>query len=702
MFGQILSVRMNGINRVDTGVALMLAGITSILLYFISGLAISLSSKPKGFVQLGTTTLIAFAAMILLGGYATSELDQLGNVNAWLLCSFVCFNVSLLVAKFSGINPKIQLGEIFKGVAQKAVQFRIAHRNKDFIARFCGALLIAFVLIQLAQIASCLVPTSHYDSLSYIMPRMAQYVQQNNLDFYQSNFIAQTVHFKNATILQIYAFLSTGHNESWVQIVSFASSILATFSVFGIARIVWKNELAALASVLIFSMFANNLLIAVTPQLDMPITGMIGAATYFLVCFFEERNLKWLPWACLAAAIAFGIKASALLLAPSLGLIGLFCLWRVYQADGFRKAGAGLALGSASMVVCAIIFMLPAGYVENHLRHSHLMGPEDWRKYHELSDLTLEERLSVGTANMGRYAVHFISFEGLPEQFNYVQLALRKPILWMLDTVGIDVHSTEHVRQPFGFEDFAMLSPDGSYWGPATLLFVLPAVVVGLVRYRKQRLVIALTIAGGFYFIAQSYSSQYDPWRGRSFANLGIFLSPLIGCLFLEQIGQLRLSFNRNSRVLLSVAATLVLISAATVTVKRAKHTTRGWQNSDDRVGFISRKLPSYTDRFRKYESLVPPGSTVWLSPRTSSEQHYLIYGEKLNRRIVFNKAAAEGKTIDFKVFASKFEKPLPTDIPLDEEDSPSYDGRWYLRRLNTDRLASGNRSDANRSTENR
>ena len=268
----------------------MLAGITSILLYFISGLAISLSSKPKGFVQLGTTTLIAFAAMILLGGYATSELDQLGNVNAWLLCSFVCFNVSLLVAKFSDINPKLQLGEIFKGVAQKAMKFRVAHRNKDFMARFCGAWLIAFFLIQLAQIASCLVPTSHYDSLSYIMPRMAQYVQQNNLDFYQSNFIAQTVHFKNATILQIYAFLSTGHNESWVQIVSFASSILATFSVFGIARIVWKNELAALASVLIFSMFANNLLIAVTPQLDMPITGMIGAATYFLVCFFEERN----------------------------------------------------------------------------------------------------------------------------------------------------------------------------------------------------------------------------------------------------------------------------------------------------------------------------------------------------------------------------------------------------------------------------
>ena len=106
----------------------MLAGMISILLYVISGLAISLSSKPKGFVQLCTTTLIAFAAMILLGGYAASELDQLGNVNAWLLCSFVSFIASLLVAKFSGINPKIQLGEIFKGVAQKVVQFRIAHR----------------------------------------------------------------------------------------------------------------------------------------------------------------------------------------------------------------------------------------------------------------------------------------------------------------------------------------------------------------------------------------------------------------------------------------------------------------------------------------------------------------------------------------------------------------------------------------------
>ncbi len=679
----------------------------SILFYLIASLAISLSIKPKGLTQLCTTTLIAFAAMILLGGYATSWTDQLGNVNAWLLCSVVCLNVSLAAAKMSGVNPRRQLGETFKAVAFKVMAFRVAHRNKDFMVRLCGALLIAFVLIQVAQIASCLVPTCHYDSLSYIMPRMAQYVQQNNLDFYESNFLAQTVHFKNATILQIFAFLSTDRNESMVQMVAFVSSILATLSVFGIARTLWKNEVAALSSALIFSMFVNNLLIAVTPQLDMPITGAIGAATFFLTCFFEERNLKWVPFACLAAAIAFGIKASALLLAPSLGLIGLFCLWRIYQADGLKKATAGFGLASASTVICAALFMLPAGYAENEERYSHLMGPEGWRKHHELTDVTPTERLVVGTENMVRYGLHFISFEGMPEQFEYVQLAIRAPISWLFNTIGIDVHSQKHVRQPFDVRHFPVLSPDGSYWGPATLLFVLPAVVVGLMRYRKQRLVVALTIAGGLYFVCQSYSSQYDPWRGRSFTSLGIFLGPMIGCLFLERIGQLKVSLNHRSRVLLTIATAMILVSALTVTVKRSKHTSRGWAKSGDRVGFINRSFSVYADRFRKYESLVPPGSTVLMSRRTSHEQHYLVYGEKLNRRVVFDESAADGKTIDFKIIASKFEKPLSTDIPLDEVDSPSFDGRWYLRPLaadqqDADRFASRNSSSVARSTENR
>ena len=79
--------------------------------------------------------------------------------------------------------------------------------------------MIVSVLTHLAQIPSCCIPTAHYDSLSYILPRMAQYIQQGNLDYYDSNFIAQTVHFKNATILQIYAYLATGRNEAMVQFV---------------------------------------------------------------------------------------------------------------------------------------------------------------------------------------------------------------------------------------------------------------------------------------------------------------------------------------------------------------------------------------------------------------------------------------------------------------------------------------------------
>jgi len=314
----------------------------------------------------------------------------------------------------------------------------------------------------------------------------------------------------------------------------------------------------------------------------------------------------------------------------------------------------------------------------------------------------MAERVSIGTTNAARYLIHFVSLDGFPSKFQVVQSTMRKPLQQMFSVVGIDVLSTDHTRQPFSIDEFPMLSPDGSYWGPATMLFVLPAVVIGLFRYRQRPFVIAFTIAGLAYFLCQSYSSLYDPWRGRSFVNLGVFLAPLVGCVFLQRVGRLQYKTKRYQRAIL-LASSIVVISAGVAGVaKRAKHTSRALTRSKDRIELISRGFPTYIDRYHKYESLVPPGSTVLLSPNTSFEQHYLVYGEKLNRRIIFNESAADGKKIDFKIIASKFETPLPTDIPLDEVDSPSYDGRWYLRPLHGTRVASRSRPEAALSTENR
>ena len=667
-----------------------MAGFTSLLLFLLAGFAASLCMKTRGLAQITATTIVLSAAFILLGGYTTSEFDLLNDPVAWLGCSAIAFLVSAVAMKLCGVEMLDQIRTISRDVKTLSSDFITCHRHKNFMVRLCGVFVAAFVYVQLAQITSCFTPTSHYDSLSYIMPRMAQYVQQGNLDFFESNFIAQTVHFKNATILQAYLFVATGYNECMVQFVSLISSWLAAISVFGIARFIWKNKTAAIFSAAIFSMFINNLMIGVTPQLDMPITGFIGASVFFLCNYFSEKRFVWLSLACLAAAISFGVKASALLLAPSLIVIACVGFWHVYRAEGRRKAGLGFSFASVSAIVFVCLFMLPAGYLENYDRYEDFMGPEGWRKEHVLKDVTSAERLTVGTTNAARYLIHFVSFLGLPSEFESVQSNMRKPLCLLFNAVGIDVLSTEHTRQPFPIDAFPRITPDESYWGPAALLFVFPAVILGAIRYRRHPFVIAFTLAGLAYFVCQSYSSRYDPWRGRSFVNLGVFMAPLIGCLFLGKIGQLRCRSKWFSQTVFIAATFLVVFAAVSEVHRRAKHISRSAERATDRVEMISRSCPAYIHRFQKYESLVPPGSTVLLSRRTSSEQQYMVYGEKLNRRIVFTEAAAEGKTIDFKIIASKFETPLPDDIPLDLVDSPGFDGRWYLRPLRKNRLAAG------------
>jgi len=353
-----------------------MAGFASLLLFFFAGFATALSIRAKGIVQLAATTIVMALAFVLLGGYVTSAFDQLSDPVAWLACSAIAFLLSVAALALFGSNPIDQLRSVSETTRTLYPDFISSHRHRSFMVRLCGLFVAAFLIVQCLQVTSCFAPTSHYDSLSYIMPRMAQYVQQGNLDFYQSNFMAQTVHFKNATVLQVYLFVATGDNESMVQFVSLISSWLAIISVYGIARFVWRNKTAAIFSAVIFSLFVSNLMIATTPQMDMPITGFIGAAVFFLCNYFAERRYVWLSMASLAAAIAFGVKGSALLLAPSLIVIACFGFWQVYRSEGLRKVGLGIGVASVSAIICVCLYMLPAGYLENYDRYESFMVAE--------------------------------------------------------------------------------------------------------------------------------------------------------------------------------------------------------------------------------------------------------------------------------------------------------------------------------------
>lgn len=667
-------------------------GLISTILFLGAGLTIALAAKCRYLHQVFVVLLVSTAALIIACGYVLSWQHQIDSLFGWVACSGIALLVSLVLSKLTKTDLRGSLTDYYlmSRIQWKKLNRVFGKRNSSpkskspFLVRNCRTFGIVFAVTQVAQLLVIfLFPPSHHDSFSYILPRMAHYIQQGDLDYFESNYVALTVHCKNAAVLHIYTYLVMFKSASLVQLVSFVSSILATFCVFGIALSIWKNNIAAMFSAFVFAMLTNNLMIAVTPQLDMPITGFIAASVFCLLTFVDEKKYRWLVFSSTSTAIAFGIKTSALLLIPSLAIIAAVGFWHVAAKAGWQKSVSAFAVALVAFVVAAIIFMLPAGYLDNHNRYEHFMGPEDWRSNHVLQNVTLHERLRIGTANASRYAIHFVSVDGFPGDGKILQRLIRKPLTATFTALGIKVNSTEQVRQPFRAEFFSHAHEDVSFAGPAAYLLVLPAICIVLLRFRSNPIAVALVVAGITYFFAQSYSSMYDPWRGRSFVNLGIFMAPLLGCLCLTRTGTKLDSPTKKGEYVWMGIATVVLFTAINASMFRSTSPAKYLFRPMDRIELLCRCNKRYTERIKRYEELVPPGSTVVLEKGVGHCFQFPLYGETLNRKVVFSEDEATNETIDFRVFSSKRQKPQPSDIALDTGEEPDRFGQLYLRKLN-------------------
>jgi len=262
-------------------------GLLSFCFFALSGLLLSLSLKPRSGLEFVISTLVSTASIIIVSGYCLSELGGIGSVSMWLACSSVALTVCVVLAVITKAHRTLTTLVSRAQLLRLRAAVRNSFKANPFYSRLVAAFVVVFIVVQVMQLIVALsFAATHHDSNSYILTRMAHYIQQGSLDYYESCYIAETVHAKNATILQIYSFLASGRQESAVNLVAWLSSLLATLGVFGISRSVWKATLPALLAALVFSLLTNNLMLTVTAQSDMPITGFTTAAVYYMVIFF--------------------------------------------------------------------------------------------------------------------------------------------------------------------------------------------------------------------------------------------------------------------------------------------------------------------------------------------------------------------------------------------------------------------------------
>jgi len=516
-----------------------------------------------------------------------------------------------------------------------------------------------------------------WDSLTYHLPRMAHYLQQNNLKYFDANYWAQVTHPKNSTLLLLYTFLALGHNENLLQLVQYFSYWIIFLGVYGIARKIGLDRVQGLFSALVGSLLIDTVMQATTTQNDLIIAAYFASATYFLFAFRETRNRKYLCLTAIGIGIAIGTKASSLLTMPSVILISL-AVTRTNSKRGIWLKDLSFLFGSIIFALC--IFAIPSGYIENYRLFGNPMGNQDVNIMHSFTGKSADYILRGGTYNILRYGFDFLSLDGLPptDSVNRAQYLLRFVPRQIMSLLNVNLETVDATSfAPFEYDR----SPQGSYWGILGFGLIWIVVFLSLFRIIKHPDFFLLSCAVMLFLISQAYSGPYNAAGGRYFTLCAIFAIPILGiCLTYK---------NRLFQLYLGAVILAGCISALTAAVLKTVSIT---ENSEgkleyksvfamDRIELLTSRNPKYYQPVAAFEFVVPEDAkvAVFLYPNTFE---YPLYGKYLSRVIMPINSFHRGlqpipSDAQFLLYARGYPCVLPKDFHLGED--------WFLRKLSNE-----------------
>lgn len=640
---------------------------------------------------------LVLTSMVLLIGYALSTVGRFGEQKAWAAgLGLGTILGTALVLRFVSPDRRKRWRRVpvdaFRRVRSEAV---VEWQSSPIRCSLALVLLVGLLLAGVMQVlAALLLAPTNYDSLTYILPRIANYLQRGSVSFFEGNFIAMTVHNKNVAVLQSFAFLAGGRNENAISVVSLVASGAAMLATFGLARQLCGRLLPSLGAMAVMGLAANFLMISVTPQLDMAVTGFFAVGLFFLLRWGLSPSCGMFPafLAGISLCIAVGCKATGILLGGAFSIVAIGCLCnRVHQG---RKVNKGIGALAGGGLLGLLLFVLPAGYLENWQRYGDVMGPEGWREAHVLAEETLGGWMKEGGRNAGRYFIHHVGLDGFPYQQEWISLqaGIRAPMVGGLEAIGIELQEMGSARQPFRPSEYWVANEDLSFAGPGFFLLVVPGVILALWRLRRKTLILALLFSAIAYFFAQSFSSRYDPWRGRTFVNLLPVLAPMCAILF---CGPGVSAGKRNWRSLklglLSLACLITLyagINAAYFRYSSPLFSRQGtiafegclFAGERDRLWQVFRTNPTFLARARALESALPASAELVVDVRPDG--HYSLFGPRLARPVRYREEFGEIPENAFFLFSeSSAERPQPSDRRIGPVDSDAPEAElWYLR----------------------
>lgn len=537
---------------------------------------------------------VLLSTWTLLWGVLLDRFDQIGNRNLWMLCLIPGLGLIIPILK----ELRKRHWARTNGPSDGSSDLRTN--------AFTWILLINLAVIVFASLVSAFfLPPHNTDAITYHLPRVFHYLQNESLSSYESNYIYQTIHPRYSAILNI-AWHSVLPLEAVFQLVQFTAGIIAAVAVTGIARSIGASHVSSIIAGVVFLSCTNVMLQLSTPQNDLLIASYFAACLFFILKWANKPSLLCAILASLSISVAIGIKANVVIFVPSILTLLIILVHR-------RRIWKNMIHFSV-LPVLLFVTVFTSGYWDNYQRYGHPLGPSSVASEVTILNESVPSILLHGSKNLARYSIRSTSADGLPRLRPIVIAGrtIQRTLELPFERLGLDLYNPKLCRKPY-----TAVGPDShedrAWYGVISILILIPSFLLSfLPKHRERYLPISISVL--VFYLTQSYLAQYDPWRGRAFISAAVLfsaLSPIVTSSF---------AIGRN-RILAVAIAGIILLSSLSAFAWRRNRNVLPYDGlpsvfNMDRVSQITANQPHFEEPLRNMIDAVRnhPECPVWIA----------------------------------------------------------------------------------------
>ncbi len=472
--------------------------------------------------------------LILLSTEVLSLINQItfkGVLFFWILV--VVLEIIVLISMIR--SKKFDLAQI------KSLKRKLIFTGYEWlIIGLLGVICATTLLIALLS------PPNNYDSMTYHMARVAEWIQHQNVNFYPTAIPRQnhSMPFAEYVVLQ---FQILSRSDLYANLVQWLSFIFSIVIVSLITKELKFSKFTQLVSGFVASATPMAILQSSSTQNDLVLGVLCLSFAYFLLRFVKSYTIEDGIFTAISFGLALLTKGTGYIFCAAIGIfLGVYKIFSLTEKEKKYKL-----VWSLGLIVVAGLVMNTGHFLRNYGLYGHPLSTANNR--------ITTDNLSLTTtyANLIRNAAGQLATP-LPMINNMIVSATE----W---TLGENINNSDATFEAAEFSvDFRINSDYSGNLFQMVLLSLALILLPWLIKDRKSALFFYL-MAVFAAIVVFNVSIKWQPWGSRLITPIFLLGSPLIAILINKTISSKKLISS------LMVASAEILIAFFFVLIRASR-----------------------------------------------------------------------------------------------------------------------------------